>query len=65
MSKERIETLQKAREKLVENRHTLAASLAGEYERGETDGWRKAFVDTQATIDAIDAAIADEQSFGR
>ena len=61
MSKETIETLRKAREKLIERRNDAAASLAGEDVPHNIEGWMRAFVETQATIDRINDAIEDEE----
>jgi hypothetical protein len=61
MATDHIETLHEAREKLVEDRRTLAASLAGPYMReiGEVD--RDRFIGVQQAINATDAAIEDEK----
>jgi len=61
MSKETIETLRKAREKLIERRNDVATSLAGENVTENIEGWMRAFVETQATIDRITDAIEDEE----
>ena len=61
MSKETIETLRKAREKLIERRNDVATSLAGEDVPNNIEGWMRAFVETQATIDRINDAIEDEE----
>jgi hypothetical protein len=65
MAGDHIETLHDAREKLVEDRRTLAASLAGPYmrEMGEVD--RERFIRVQRAINAVDAAIEDERSLNR
>ena len=64
MSKETIEMLRKAREKLIERRNDVATSLAGEDVPNNIEGWMRAFVETQATIDRINDAIEDEEEEG-
>ena len=61
MSQETIEVLRKAREKLLERRNDAAASLAAEKVSDNIEGWMRAFVETQATIDRINDAIEDEE----
>jgi hypothetical protein len=55
------EPLSAARERLLEERRGLAGELAKPYERGKTEQLRERFIAVQATIDAIDRAIADER----
>jgi hypothetical protein len=61
MTKETVEVLRRARKKLIERRNDLAASLAGEKDVENIDGWMRAFVESQATIDRINDAIEDEE----
>jgi hypothetical protein len=61
MSKETIEVLRRARDKLIERRNDLAALLAGEKGTENIEGWMRAFVESQATIDRINDAIEDEE----
>lgn len=59
-----VETLEKARQQLVKARLELAAKLSGHYQRAQTEDWRAEFRDVQATIDAIDRALAEEKTKG-
>ena len=61
MASERLETLMKARERLVQDRHEIASALAKPFERGETELFRKTFVEIQAAIEAVNMAIEDEE----
>jgi hypothetical protein len=56
-----IQTLHKARERLVTDRRAFAEQLAKSYERGATEQARAAFVAIQDAIAAIDEAITDEE----
>jgi hypothetical protein len=58
---DQIEKLRAARDQQVEARRQLAEALAEPYKKGHTEDMRTAFIDVQATIEAIDRAIADEQ----
>jgi hypothetical protein len=58
---ERIETLQKARERMVEDRDAFAKVLAAPYDRDKAERARVRFSEIQALIDAIDRAIAGEK----
>jgi hypothetical protein len=60
-SSDPVDALLRAREKLVEQRRDLAASLGAEYQRGHTDVRRAQFIEVQKTIEAIDRAIEDER----
>jgi hypothetical protein len=59
---ERIETLQKARERMVEDRDAFAKVLAAPYDRDKAERARVRFSEIQALIDAIDRAIAGEKT---
>ena len=63
MSEEHNENLNKARVQLIEQRREFARVLAGPYDRGKTEQARETFVDLQATIEAIDRAIEDEERY--
>jgi hypothetical protein len=59
---ERLETLQKARERMADDRDGFAKVLAAPFDRDKAERARLKFVETQALIDAIDRAIAGEQT---
>ena len=56
-----VDALIRAREKLIEQRRNLAASLGGDYQRGHTDDRRSQFIEVQQTLEAVDRAIEDER----
>ena len=56
-----LANLQKARDRLVEDRQQLAADLAKSFKRGDEEK-QALFTATQAAIEAIDRAIADEHA---
>ena len=58
---ERLDTLMKARERMVEERDAHAKVLAAPFDRDKAERARAKFVETQALIDAIDRAIAGDQ----
>jgi hypothetical protein len=62
MAGEHLKTLDSALEKAREHRRALAAKLAGDYNRGQTESWRDQFVQTQQAIDALLRAIEDEKA---
>jgi hypothetical protein len=53
--------LQKAREQLVIQHRAIAEALAGSSKRGNTEQCRELMVQIQATIDAVDKAMKDEE----
>jgi hypothetical protein len=57
---ERLETLKKARERMVEDRDAFARTLAAPFDRDKAERARLKFIETQAVIDAIDRAIDGE-----
>jgi hypothetical protein len=59
---ERLETLQKARERMVEDRDVFAKTLAAPFDRDKAERARHKFIETQLLIDAIDRAIAGERT---
>ncbi len=59
---ERLETLKKARERMTEDRDAFAKTLAAPFDRDKAERARLKFIETQVLIDAIDRAIAGEQS---
>lgn len=58
---ERMDTLKKARERMVEERDAHAKVLAAPFDRDKAERARAKFVETQTLIDAIDRAIAGDQ----
>ncbi len=57
---ERLENLQKARGRMVEERDAHAKVLAAPFDRDKAERARAKFAETQGLIDAIDHAIAGE-----
>ncbi len=57
---ERLETLKKARERMVEDRDAHAKVLAAPFDREKAERARTKFVEIQGLIDAIDRAIDGE-----
>jgi hypothetical protein len=57
---ERLDTLKKARDRMVEDRDGHAKVLAAPFDRDKAERARAKFLETQALIDAIDRAIAGE-----
>lgn len=51
-----------ARSRMVTERRDVVRALTEKYKRGQTDEMRELLVQIQATIDAIDRAIADEKN---
>src|SRR3981081_3923413 len=58
---ERLQTLKKARERMVDDRDAFAKTLAAPFDRDKAERARLKFVEIQGLIDAIDRAIAGEQ----
>ena len=59
---ERLETLKKARERMVEDRDAFAKTLAAPFDRDKAERARLKFIESQVLIDAIDRAIDGEQA---
>ena len=59
---ERLDTLEKARDRMVEERDAHAKVLAAPFDRDKAERARAKFVETQTLIDAIDRAIAGDQA---
>jgi hypothetical protein len=57
---ERLDTLKKARERMLEDRDAHAKVLAAPYDRDKAERARAKFIETQNLIDAIDRAIRGE-----
>ena len=59
---ERLTTLIKARERMVEERDAFAKVLAAPFDRDKAERARNRFIEFQTVIDAIDRAIAGERA---
>ncbi len=59
---ERLDTLKKARERMIEDRDAHAKVLAAPFDRDKAERARTKFVEIQGLIDAIDRAIAGVQT---
>ena len=59
---ERQDILEKARERMIEERDAHAKVLAAPFDRDKAERARTKFVETQGLIDAIDRAIAGVQT---
>lgn len=59
---ERLEILEKARSRMVEDRDPFAKVLAAPYDRDKAERARVKFMEIQALIDAIDHAIAGDRT---
>ncbi len=57
---ERLETLKKARERMIEDRDAFSKVLAAPFDRDKAERARNKFIETQGIIDAIDRAIKGE-----
>jgi Spy/CpxP family protein refolding chaperone len=55
---ERLDTLKKARERMIEDRDTHAKVLAAPFDRDKAERARNKFIEIQVLIDALDRAIA-------
>ena len=58
---ERLETLNKARARVIEERDTHAKVLAAPFDRDKAERARSKFIEMQALIDALDRAMSGEQ----
>jgi hypothetical protein len=58
---ERLETLMKARQRMIEDRDTHVKVLAAPFDRDKAERARNKFVEIQAVIDALDHAISGEE----
>ena len=58
----RLDTLRKARERMLEDRDAHAKVLAAPFDRDKAERARSKFVETQVLIDALDRAISGEES---
>ena len=57
---ERLETLNKARVRMVEDRVAHAKVLAAPFDRDKAERARNKFIEIQVLIDALDRAISGE-----
>ena len=58
---ERLEMLNKARARMVEDRDAHAKVLAAPFDRDKAERARNKFIDIQTLIDAIDRVFSGEQ----
>ena len=58
---ERLETLKKARERMMEDRDSHAKVLAAPFDRDKAERARNKFVELQSLIEALDRAIHSEK----
>jgi hypothetical protein len=58
---ERLETLKKARERMIEERDTHAKVLAAPFDRDKAERARNKFIEIQMLIDALDRAIGRDE----
>ena len=58
---ERIETLKKAHERMMEERDAHAKVLAAPFDRDKAERARSKFTEIQALIEALDRAISGEE----
>lgn len=59
---ERLETLKKARDRMIEERDAHAKVLAAPFDRDKAERARSKFVEVQALVEALDRAISAEDS---
>jgi hypothetical protein len=58
---ERLDTLRKARERMIEERDAHAKVLAAPFDRDKAERARNKFVEFQVLVDALDRAINGEE----
>ena len=58
---ERLETLKKARERMIEDRDAHAKVLAAPFDRDKAERARNKFVEIQMLVDPLDRAIGGEE----
>ncbi len=61
---DRLDILQKARSRMIEDRDAFAKALAAPFDRNTAERSRLKFIETQDLIDALDRAIAGERPRG-
>ena len=58
---ERLETLKKVRERMIEDRDAHAKVLAAPFDRDKAERARNKFIEIQMLVDALDRAIGGEE----
>lgn len=58
---ERLETLKKAHERMIEERDAHAKVLAAPFDRDKAERARNKFIEIQTLVDALDRAIRGEK----
>ena len=58
---ERLETLKKARERMIEERDAHVKVLAAPFDRDKAERARNKFLETQMVIDALERAVSAEE----
>jgi hypothetical protein len=58
---ERLETLKKARARMLEDRDAHAKVLAAPFDRDKAERARNKFIEIQMLVDALDRAIGGEE----
>ena len=58
---ERLETLKKARERMIEERDAHVKVLAAPFDRDKAERARNKFLETQMVIDALERAMNAEE----
>ena len=58
---ERLDTLIKARERMIEDRDAHAKVLAAPFDRDKAERARSKFLEVQTLVDALDRAISGEE----
>ena len=58
---ERLETLKKARQRMIEDRDAHAKVLAAPFDRDKAERARNKFIEIQMLVDALDRAISGEE----
>jgi hypothetical protein len=58
---ERLETLKKARARMIEERDVHAKVLAAPFDRDKAERARNTFIEIQKLVDALDRAISGEE----
>ena len=58
---ERLDTLKKARDRMLEERDVHAKVLAAPFDRDKAERARNKFIETQMVIEALERAISAEE----
>ena len=58
---ERLETLKKAHQRMIEDRDAHAKVLAAPFDRDKSERARLKFIETQMLIEAIERAVSAEE----